>query len=671
MNFGIPNKYYLSAVSLIMLGGFLMVKGEKTVNLPTTEILGKEYYKYEVKKGESIYGIAKKYNWDLEELMRLNPEGGNTISKGDILYYPTGQVSVVTDMPEAVEIDFASLEPVSHTVKKGETIYSISRQYGVSLETLYRHNPEAKKGVKAGDVLEVPQTGINGYYHKVKKGDTYESLSQQYNTSKTDILANNPALKNKNLTPGETIKININSNLGHAKTELMAEGKESSSKKEKKDKIDSKVKTQIENVKEGNDFSSGENVEEEVLSEESNHSNDQKLVFRENDIDVPDKEDLEDVIAENNTMDQEESNNLSDSNLDSVDMSQDTEAVNQEDEDKDEVKIALLLDEPGSKKDIDFTRGFLVALDGMKNTSYRIDLKVLDGRVSTVDLTNELEGFEPNLIISTADKAFPLFLADYGNSNEVKILNVFDVKNDLYEDNTSMIQLLPPSAYFNDIISGEIYRENKDRKLIAIGDPDENDGIGSELFKLYDGNGEQLSLESFGTLDPESSESLLIYSYANKKEEIWDFFTNVGHLVETHPEVDYKIIGRSNWLAMSDEFNDKFSEYTVTIPSRVWVNDESENWKAFSSTYEELFGGTPMRSIPNFAASGYDVATYFIPYVEQEMENKSSYYTITNIHPLQNDFNLQNLIDGGGLVNKMGYLVKFKPGGRLEKHIVK
>ena len=79
--------------------------GASPKTLPTTEILGKEYYKYEVKKGESIYGIAKKYDWDLEELMRLNPDATSSVSKGDILYYPTGQVTVVTDMPEAVEID--------------------------------------------------------------------------------------------------------------------------------------------------------------------------------------------------------------------------------------------------------------------------------------------------------------------------------------------------------------------------------------------------------------------------------------------------------------------------------------------------------------------------------------------------------------------------------------
>ncbi len=41
--------------------------------LPKVEILGKEYYYHDIKKGESIYGIAKQYGWDLEELVRLNP----------------------------------------------------------------------------------------------------------------------------------------------------------------------------------------------------------------------------------------------------------------------------------------------------------------------------------------------------------------------------------------------------------------------------------------------------------------------------------------------------------------------------------------------------------------------------------------------------------------------
>ena len=58
-------------------------------------------------------------------------------------------------------------------------------------------------------------------------------------------------------------------------------------------------------------------------------------------------------------------------------------------------------------------------------------------------MTDALDDFEPNLIVATADKNFPAFLADYGNTNHIEVVNVFDVKNELFEDNPSMVQILP------------------------------------------------------------------------------------------------------------------------------------------------------------------------------------------------------------------------------------
>lgn len=57
-------------------------------NLPKVEILGKEYFYHEIKKGESIYGIAKQHGWDLNELIKLNPNASSEMKKGSRLYYP-------------------------------------------------------------------------------------------------------------------------------------------------------------------------------------------------------------------------------------------------------------------------------------------------------------------------------------------------------------------------------------------------------------------------------------------------------------------------------------------------------------------------------------------------------------------------------------------------------
>lgn len=620
--------------------------------LNKTEILGKEYYQYEAKKGESIYGIAKKFNWDLEELMRLNPEVSGNLQKGTRIYYPTGQVSVVTELPKPVQIDYSSLEPIRHKVKKGETIYSISRQYGIPLETIYKTNPSTQKGVKPGETIVLPQRENSQYfYYSIKRGDTLSKIAQTYNTSVEDIIKNNAGLKVNNLQEGEIIRISINSNVGKVKTELVAE-----------ERISQISSYKVEKNEGWDEISEKTGVEVDVLKEANNESNNPKENSM---ITVPVIEtvEVEKTIMQNPQEDltEEEMQELYDSIKGNTQDSIDTNGV----------KFALILDDPNGKKDVDFTRGVLLALSNFKTSPFKIDLKVLDGRVSTGDLIDELDNYEPDIIVSTADKAFPLFLADYGNTNNVQIINAFDIKNDLYEDNASMIQILPPSAYFNDRISTRLYRDNQRRKLIAVGEQDENDGIATELFNLYDGEGQLITLEEFGGLEPNIMEPVLIYSFASKKEDVADFFNNVENLDESFPGFDFKIVGRLSWVAMIDEFGDKFSDYHVYIPSRVWLDEESESWKNFNENYETMFGGTPVRSIPNFAANGYDIATYFIPLVAENNGDFNKNLSPSGEEMLQTDFKLNRVNNWGGFINGVGYILQFTKDGKIEKLTVR
>lgn len=639
-------------IILLLLAGFFFINADSASKLPKTEILGTEYYVYDAKKGESIYAIAKRFGWDLEELMRLNKEASAGVQKGTRLYYPTGKVAVVTEMPKPVEIDYSRLEPIHHKVKKGETVYSISRQYGVPLEVIYKYNPSTKKGVKQGEIIELPQSG-NGqyYYYTLKKGDTLSAVSQKYNTSVEDILKNNPGLKVDNLHEGETIRISLNSNVGKIKTEMVAEERVTGitpykvSKNETWEEISEKTGVEVELLKDAN---SNEKPKENSV------------------INVPQVETVEiektTVSPPQEDMSEEEVKDLYDS-IKGIDSETGSFAG---------VKMALILDEPSSKKDVDFTRGVLVALSQMKDLSYKIDLKVMDGRISSSDLTEELDGYEPNLIVSTADKTFPLFLADYGNTNNIQIVNVFDLKNDLYEDNASIVQVLPPSSLYNEKISQQVFKDNRRRKLVMVGENDENDGIASSLKQLFNEGYEEMTLEEFGGMEPDVMESYLIYSYANRKEDVSDFLKNVEALNEENPGFNARVMGRSSWMAMRDDFGDLFEEYNISIPSRVWLDMDSKQWKEFSEAYDEMFDGIPVRSIPNFAASGYDIAEYFIPLVAATQGDFNKIKgNETKKELLQNEINLSRVNNWGGFINGTGYIIRFSPNAEVEKQVVK
>ena len=47
-----------------------------------------------------------------------------------------------------------------HTIERGQTVYAIATMYGVSVEDIYRLNPESKEGIKAGSTLRIPQKDL-------------------------------------------------------------------------------------------------------------------------------------------------------------------------------------------------------------------------------------------------------------------------------------------------------------------------------------------------------------------------------------------------------------------------------------------------------------------------------------------------------------------------------
>ncbi|MDN3724975.1 LysM peptidoglycan-binding domain-containing protein [Aequorivita sp. SDUM287046] len=108
----------------------------------------------------------------------------------------------------------------SHSVQQGETVYSIANQYGISEETIYNLNPDAKNGLKVNSVLIVPSnsvitsgTNTNNYRdHKVKKKETLYGIAQQYNVSVEDIKKLNKELYSRGLRKGERLLIPASTN---------------------------------------------------------------------------------------------------------------------------------------------------------------------------------------------------------------------------------------------------------------------------------------------------------------------------------------------------------------------------------------------------------------------------------------------------------------------------
>lgn len=107
-----------------------------------------------------------------------------------------------------------------HTVKPKQTLYSISKAYGVDVADIYKYNPDSKKLIEIGQQLKIPKleksavekedkapAQEDGFiYHKVKPGETLYRIMKKYGLKEEVLKEYNKGLTN-DIYPGQWIKI--------------------------------------------------------------------------------------------------------------------------------------------------------------------------------------------------------------------------------------------------------------------------------------------------------------------------------------------------------------------------------------------------------------------------------------------------------------------------------
>lgn len=111
-------------------------------------INGKAYYLHEVKKDQTLFGIAKVYGISEEEIKQINPD----LHKKSV--YP-GMVLRIPDTGNSKDSNY-----LIHQVASKETLYSISKQYGIRMDDIRDLNPDVKDGLKVGMTLQIPKEKI-------------------------------------------------------------------------------------------------------------------------------------------------------------------------------------------------------------------------------------------------------------------------------------------------------------------------------------------------------------------------------------------------------------------------------------------------------------------------------------------------------------------------------
>jgi LysM repeat protein len=124
-----------------------------------------KYIKHTVTKGETINMIAQKYKVTPYDIYKLNPDSQNGIQLDSVLLIPpTGEVAVSPTSKPTPEIASNATQTSSattHLVQPKETLYSLSKQYNVTVDAIKEANGDLlKDGLKIGQNIKIPAAGV-------------------------------------------------------------------------------------------------------------------------------------------------------------------------------------------------------------------------------------------------------------------------------------------------------------------------------------------------------------------------------------------------------------------------------------------------------------------------------------------------------------------------------
>ena len=155
--YSISRKYGVSVDSIKNINNLnsdLLSIGQK-LRIPNIVDSDDNYFEYVVKKNDTLYSIAKKFNMSVNELMRINNLETTALSIGQVL-------NVINNSNNESNLGMSCygegyVEPryELYTVVRGDSLYSISRKFNVSIDSLRNLNNLTNDNLDIGDVLKI------------------------------------------------------------------------------------------------------------------------------------------------------------------------------------------------------------------------------------------------------------------------------------------------------------------------------------------------------------------------------------------------------------------------------------------------------------------------------------------------------------------------------------
>lgn len=619
--------------------------------LPVVTVGGKRCFYYDVQPNESIYTVSNKLGVTRQQIVDFNPSVADGLKPRMRLFFPVDQFDSEPGTRRSANAEEAGVS--THTVRKGETVYGIARQHGMSPDYLVKLNPWAEEGIAPGQVLRItegapvagsdasvqsavaaPRVNGKGYIeHEIQPGETLFSIVNAHGVALESVLDANPSIDPLNYKAGEKILIPATD---------AAKVRHASAAATTSQASPAGAGTAAEILR---GTMSAESSEEEMA-------------------------DVEAVTA--------------------VEPVTEAEAV-----DADTLQVAVMLpfmlgEEPQSRTTqlyTEFFKGMLMAADTLRTeagapVNFRFyDTAANMDTVAALLRRPEIAGFD--LIVAPDNQAQLKAVADAADE-ETLILNVFAVKDESYTTNRNMVQVNIPHDRMYTLAIDAFMKRYEGRLPVFIsrtGGQADKDSFVSELKERLQTEGRDFREISFqGTLydadlaglNPDEIPVVFVPNSGSKNE----FARFVGALTALRQGAadseSVTIFGYPEWVTFRGDSFDEISNLGATIYSRFLVDERDYRARELKERYKQNYGVEMFEAVPTQGILGFDIGRFIIEGLRHKAETG---VFPTEFNGVQNSMRLGWALpqtDGAdtdtpdnehGLVNETLFLLNFTPGG--------
>ncbi|MBR6648774.1 MAG: LysM peptidoglycan-binding domain-containing protein [Bacteroidaceae bacterium] len=573
-----------------------------------------------------------------------------------------------------------------HTVSKGQTLYSISRMYQTTVKEIIDLNPECIEKISVGQKIKIRQQLFDKnttqkedsvIYHTIKQGETLYRLGKQYNISPQEICAANPGLNIANFRSGEVIMIPL-----RKKVEARPAPTANVRKEETNTYPDTIPIRTIHKVKKGEtvyNVSRKYEITEEELRAVNPEIKKNKLK-KNSLIRIPySKQDIDKLRKQKYAQNASPQSNAE--IFETVKQSKDSANNDNFAGIRVAVILPFMLDSYAPNEQgrmVEYYEGFLMAVEELKEQGYSFEINTFDSGNANNSLepllaSGELDNMD--LIIGALYPAHNKQLADFAKNKEIPLVIPFTSKEDEIFRNPMVYVVNTMQSYFYSEVIDHFTVQFPNANVIFVSDSIDNkkefvtaltEGLDTRmvphstitLSQLIDGENNEATLKE---IMKEGMDNVFIPTSSSEVT----LGTMLPSLILLNNDIidlpDFKLFGYPEWQIYAGNMRSQIYEVNTYFYASFFSHYTLPESSRFQNEYIRWYNRAPQNIYPRYGMLGYDTGYTFLLAMSKYGNNMASKINSLSFKPVQTGFKFQRVNNWGGMINKKIYFINYTP----------